>query len=333
MATSFITLCLGLAKLVLTASSDTDQNRIDVSIFKLLRHPGLFQVTDDCRNLWFPIIEKVVLALSDQQILTGLSIIIIGFVTQCSISAYHFAIVDDMAWFSANVHLTGLGILRGYLSQRPVHRNWRIYSMVVLAIFILASTVMQGHWAYYLSWSFDAHCLFNNLEGNVSGQPGIWMWVDLVAITIIYPMSMLPLYEKSMSFVQERIYDNPMHFLDVKIGFLEDEELQRQDHSSVGATAWRLFLSTIQMTYFWFATLITSRCTIYLIDLAWFGYGVANVISNRKIPASEMVGDEDIMTFGQLLPILLLSSTVLVFKEAYQGKCLANESVISGARS
>lgn len=53
-----------------------------------------------------PVIEKVVLALSDQQILTGLSIIIIGFVTQCSISAYRFAIVDDMALFSANVHLT-----------------------------------------------------------------------------------------------------------------------------------------------------------------------------------------------------------------------------------
>lgn len=205
--------------------------------------------------------------------------------------------------------------------------------MVVLAICILASTVMQGHWAYYLSWSFDAHCVFNDLVRNMSGQPGIWMWVDLVAIATIYPMSMLPLYEKSMSVVQERIYDNPMHFLEAKICFLEDEELQRQDHSSVRTTAWRLFLSIIQMTYFWFATLITSRCIIYLIDLGWFGYGVANVISNRKIPASEMVGDEDITTFGQLLPTLLLSSIVLVFKEVYQGKCLANESVIPGARS
>ena len=51
-ATNYITLCLGLAKLVLTATSDTDQTRIDVSIFKLLRHPALFQVTDECRNLW-----------------------------------------------------------------------------------------------------------------------------------------------------------------------------------------------------------------------------------------------------------------------------------------
>ncbi|KAL2046625.1 hypothetical protein ABVK25_011664 [Lepraria finkii] len=103
------------------------------------------------------------------------------------------------------------------------------------------------------------------------------------------------------------------NFLKPKLGFLKTR-------SSKGkiTTAWRLFLSIVQMTYFLFATLITSRCIIYLIDLAWFGYGVANVISNRKIPASEMVRDEDITTFGQLLPTLLLSSIVLVFKEAYQ---------------
>ena len=320
MATSFITLCLGLANLVLTASSTTDRNRIDISIFKLLRCTALFHVTEECKTFWIPIIEKTTVALSDEQILTGLSVLILGFVTQCSISAYHFAVVDDLAWFSANVHLTGLGILRGYLCRSPVSRAWRVCMMLVVAGFITASTIMQGHWAYYISWSFDAHCLFDDLVGNTSGQPGIWMWVDLVAIAIIYPMSMLPLYQTSLSVVREIIYDGPMEFLDTKAGSLRDEELRGQGQPLAGVTAARILFSTIRTLYFWWAEVLTSRCIVYVFDLAWFGYGVANIIANRQIPASQMDGNESVVTLGQVLPMLLLCSTTFVFWEACEGK-------------
>lgn len=33
-----------------------------------------------------------------------------------------------------------------------------------------------------------------------------------------------------------------------------------------------------------------------------------------------MEGNENDMTFGQLVPLLLLSSTLVTFKEAYDGK-------------
>lgn len=41
---------------------------------------------------------------------------------------------------------------------------------------------------------------------------------------------------------------------------------------------------------------------------------------DRNIPPSEMDGNENDMTFGQLVPILLLSSTLITYKEAYHGK-------------
>lgn len=113
--------------------------------------------------------------------------------------------------------------------------------MLVVAGFITASTVMQGHWAYYISWSFDAHCLFDNLVGNTSGLPGIWMWVDLVAIAIIYPMSMLPLYQTSLSVVRKIIYDDPMEFLHTRIGSLRDEGLRGEGQPLAGVTAARIF--------------------------------------------------------------------------------------------
>ena len=33
-----------------------------------------------------------------------------------------------------------------------------------------------------------------------------------------------------------------------------------------------------------------------------------------------MIGDESLMGFGQIVPLLLLGSTVFIFKEAYDGE-------------
>ena len=43
------------------------------------------------------------------------------------------------------------------------------------------------------------------------------------------------------------------------------------------------------------------------------------IIEDLAIPSSDMNGDENAMTFGQIVPILLLSSVLLVFREAYDG--------------
>ena len=68
-------------------------------------------------------IEKIILNLSDQLLLTGTAILIAGFWTHCSISVYHFAMISDLAWFASNVHLITIVVLSQYLRDRPVLRN------------------------------------------------------------------------------------------------------------------------------------------------------------------------------------------------------------------
>ena len=128
-ASSFFTLCFALAYWTLTASTSPDQNLIDYWVFWFLSKLRLFKRTRRVRHFWVPVIEKVMLSLSDQQLLTGLSVLIAGFATHCSISAYHFAIVSDLAWFSSNVHLSTLTVLEGYLLKKRGVRNWRIVSV------------------------------------------------------------------------------------------------------------------------------------------------------------------------------------------------------------
>lgn len=42
---------------------------------------------------------------------------------------------------------------------------------------------------------------------------------------------------------------------------------------------------------------------------------------------SSMGGSENVMSFGQIVPIFLLSSTVFVFREAYEGQCPLSEGL------
>lgn len=51
-------------------------------------------------------LRRFVLALSDQQLVTGLAILIAGYIKRCSMSQYHFNIVKALAWFSSTIHLS-----------------------------------------------------------------------------------------------------------------------------------------------------------------------------------------------------------------------------------
>lgn len=59
-------------------------------------------------------LERFVLTLSDQQLVTGLSVLIAAFV-KCDISVYSFGIVTAVGWFSCMTHLSTLIVLKRYI--------------------------------------------------------------------------------------------------------------------------------------------------------------------------------------------------------------------------
>ncbi|KAI4199720.1 MAG: hypothetical protein LQ348_001837 [Seirophora lacunosa] len=61
-----------------------------------------------------------------------------------------------------------------------------------------------------------------------------------------------------------------------------------------------------------------SSITFALIfHLGLFAWCLWDIISDRSIPSSEIVGDENKWGFGQIVPVFLLASTVLLFKELH----------------
>ena len=82
-----------------------------------------------------------------------------------------------------------------------------------------------------------------------------------------------------------------------------------------------LLVSTISWIYFLLTALVVSNACGVVLDIFWIAYGLClwGLIEDREIPPSQINGSENAMTFGQIMPILLLSSIVLVSREAYDG--------------
>jgi hypothetical protein len=83
--------------------------------------------------------------MSDLQILTGLSILISGYVQlRCGLSAFHWQVIVLLAWFSSITHLSCLTFLRNYLYNRPAERVWRLVAMGIMLSMLLVAMVPTG---------------------------------------------------------------------------------------------------------------------------------------------------------------------------------------------
>ena len=105
-----------------------------------------------------------VLSFSDQQVLTGLAILISGYVQLgCQgLAVYHWQIVVDLAFFSSVTHLTTLTCLRTYFQTRNLLRRIRLIFMGVLATMLGCALWSTGYLIdSYVEITFPAWCLYH----------------------------------------------------------------------------------------------------------------------------------------------------------------------------
>ena len=145
-ATAFatlVTICVGY----ITDSLDSAElNFIDTKVVALLRkwlHLSTLNnrnaQTQRAKDLRSEGLLRFILTFSDQQLVTGIGLLIATFAKRCTITGNDFQTAAALAWFSSMTHLATLSVLRLYFMRRPRVRLVRLIAMVVVLGLLLAA--------------------------------------------------------------------------------------------------------------------------------------------------------------------------------------------------
>ena len=98
-------------------------------------------------------LRKAVLMFSDQQLVTGIALLVGGFSQlRDGLDAYHWQILVYLVWFSSLTHLTTLTVLRQYFRDNSTIRLWRAVFMLIIVVMLDIALVPTGNsfWLTFL---------------------------------------------------------------------------------------------------------------------------------------------------------------------------------------
>ncbi|KAI4260907.1 MAG: hypothetical protein LQ352_000062 [Teloschistes flavicans] len=315
-STSLVNLTIGVLGHTFSVLRGYDDNAIDGWLFQKFQSLPILRIKKKHKDFWRPIFEKVVLLLSDYQLLFGLAILIAGLWKHCSISSYHFALVVDLAWF-ANTHLTSLSILRCYLQERLTLRNWRVCIMLLIMIMMLVALSLASAPDAFSNLSCPAQCLFDESKRDLS-----LTYPYFVAILIHYSTSIWRVYDTQrfdrffLHYPRDKLakISRSAKRTNSNLSSMSNKRLQT---AGVTEIAFKWALTLLIRVYLAMAAILGSLTMSLYYDIAWFVLGLIGILETREIPGADMDGDENKLTFGQIVPVLLLASIILTFKGVY----------------
>ena len=130
-------LTLALVLIHYLVDHQQQQNSIDRAFLAAVVPRKLKFQSQQSSERWTRAFDAAVLLLGDTQIVTSVAILLSGYIQlPCGLSAYHWEMIVDLAWFSAVTHLTALTSLRHYFRRRPAMALWRVIFMGVSMVLL-----------------------------------------------------------------------------------------------------------------------------------------------------------------------------------------------------
>ena len=373
MLTAFLTFCALLVGYISDSIPDTTINRIDYLMVERVRkllslsplRGGLTQEQRVTRNTQayrqakrrrINTLERFVLALSDQQLVTGIAILIAGYIKPCSMDLYHFQILAALAWFSSTTHLSTLALVRDYLINHSLIRTWRVAGMVIMLIMLLAAQVFlePGDLAspsiyctmetfksdqnlknivnpigiilfLLLSYGNNIIRLYSN-DSNISLFGWLFRVVeDSLGMTISTGPQSMNQHTTKLSLASEKGTGKEHRERERDASLKLTLHSLNQGRTKRGKSIGNGFVAAVHTRYEILVYLLQEIDESFIGKILWiiFGnaYGIIGIILARwqSYVNIELIGNENEMGFGQIVPLLLMLLPVLAAGEAYYG--------------
>lgn len=301
--------------------ADFKPNPIDKLVIKSIREK--FRIRPKLSQRVEEALVKCVLYTSDLQILTGLSILISGFVQMpCGISRYHWKILVYLAWFSSLTHFGCLSFLRNYLFNHPAERTWRLFFMTIIAVMLMFALVLTGlaNNTYGPSYhGIDYYgdpiiCAFQQAARTYrNNMPFDNMVLSIMFLVVGLFVRLFKLSQELSVSITARIR-KPCSERAVRL--LARVRAWSKIHESPTGMK-RLLVYRPLLACFLLVRIAVDLYSSMLGEVLWiiisFSWGLIQLIQTRK----SAYGGENDWSFGQVVPVVLIGAPLLTFYEFF----------------
>jgi hypothetical protein len=269
---------------------------------------------------------KVLLSLSDQQMVTGFAMLTVGLVQIDSITEYHFAIVQNLSILSFVVHDTTAVILQDEVVRHRMMRHWRGVVVVGSMLITIAIQLPDGHYYAMEDYGLPVKCIWTSMKGNYRPQSSeFWLMIMWMAILSFSLMETLCVYFPNAF---GRLMDNSA--VEAATCFIMEKVLAARDTYEFRTKRQQCNVLDRSLTLLARYTAICIFAISEVLHSQAFGLQLwwmvminsINYIFYLRNTASDngRHGDEDEWGFGQAVPMFLLILPIATVVESAWSK-------------
>ncbi|KAF5677349.1 hypothetical protein FHETE_1862 [Fusarium heterosporum] len=272
---------------------------------------------------WKEAVLQFILTLSDQQLVTGLAILISGIANQNSLYGYEYTIMTCLAWFSSTTHLATMDALRSYFTKHKSVRNIRVIGIItVLFMLIYAFVVTTNVAVIYELRTVKVQCLFeDSTYVSYKSKLRLVAWIlSSVLIVLGYVVRVVDLYPDELSDIVKRA---------ASLMKLNADSSAPPPSPSTTEQGWRArfesrrgankVLSIVRVLLRGSKAYNTSFLSSLSTISFSFTFGLSQLSLYRWRLAPLLSPGTNNMDFGQLFPVFLLALPFLSAIETYCG--------------
>ncbi|KIX93601.1 uncharacterized protein Z520_10779 [Fonsecaea multimorphosa CBS 102226] len=264
------------------------------------------------------------LSMSDQQLVSGVALLIAGFAKNTDITTYSMDVIAALAFQSSSVHLATLPLIRYHLKDHmtalAIRFSFMIANLAMLAFLMIEQTSSQWWPNLYFTCAFSDFTLKGATAVDILSQ-----FVILILLCYDYGDAACALFGQAddrsiLEFVFNRKYrqyqidkrPTQQDYHRAKALAIRANSKEKQSRSQVRDTLQDIRL----MESFAFHEFFGS----YAAGIMWLAfiqvYGIINVFKTRAEPKGS-TGSMNAWGFGQIVPLVLLVLPLMAAIEAY----------------
>jgi hypothetical protein len=258
--------------------------------------PQMRRWTPEKKEFWRRVLDRLVLGFSDQQLITGFAMILIGLIKIRTVTSYHFFLILSLAMLSCSIHMTSVLSLRRYFQNHPEVAKARIAIMLLFAVLLSAALLFsQAPFAVQMDVRCPVICVWRR------GRMFIRIFISGLFVVLLgscYATAIVYIFPNAELLATTWLYTKPLEFLERKTG----RRGLHEDFMHLRPRFIKIYISHFLQFLWW---LLSFGATI-----------------NIRLQSPRIVeGSEATFGFGQMLSILLILIPALGAFEVYWGMC------------